>query len=348
MVAASPEILGGQHVQATVLAGALRDEGLDVTLIPINPTFPPGLRRVRRWRYARTVLNQMLYLPSLARLRRADVVHVFSAAYWSFLLGPAPAIAAARLLGRRVILNYHSGEAEHHLARWGSLVHPWLRLADEIVVPSAYLQEIFARHGYRARVIRNVVVTPRFRYRDRMPLRPRLLSTRNLESHYRVDNTLRAFALLRERCPEATLTVAGYGREETRLRDLANALGPSGVRFVGRVEPEAVPALYDGSDIFVNSSVIDNQPLSILEAFASGLPVVSTGTGDIRAMVRDGAIGRLVPADEPEAMARAVAVLLEHPRRALEMARRARREIEEYAWPKVRREWAAVYAGALS
>ena len=345
MVAASLDILGGQGVQAAALAAALRADGVDVTFIPIDPTFPSGLRWLRRWPYARTLLNQMLYLPSLAGLRHADVVHVFSASYWSFLLAPAPAITMAGALRKRVILHYHSGEAEDHLARWGALVHPWLRRVDAIVVPSGYLRGVFSRHGYRARVIRNVVDVSRFRYRDRTSLQPRLLSVRSFEPHYRVENTLRAFAILKGRHPEATLVVAGYGREEARLRRLADRLAVGGIQFVGRVEPPAVPSLYDRADVFVNSSVIDNQPVSILEAFASGLPVVSTGTGDIAAMVRHGETGLLVPPDAPEETARAVADLLAQPERALLMARRARQEAGEYTWPAVREAWAMVHAG---
>ena len=345
LVAASLGILGGQGVQARGLAEGLRSEGYDVAFIPINPRFPPGLRWVRRYPYARTLLNEGLYFPSLLRLRRVDVVHVFSASYWSFMLAVVPAILVARSLGKRVVLHYHSGEAEDHLARWGLLVHPWLRLVDEIVVPSEYLRHVFARHGYRVRVIRNVVDTSCFRYRERTPLRPRLLSTRNLEPYYRVDNTLEAFALLRAQYPEATLTVSGYGSEEGRLRRLAASLGASGIRFVGRVEPRAMADLYDQADVFVNSSVVDNQPVSVLEAFAAGLPVVSTDTGDIGAMVHDGETGLIVPPGDPAAMAKAVAGLLENPDRALLMARRARREVEQYTWPEVREAWAAVYSG---
>jgi phenylacetate-CoA ligase len=207
-------------------------------------------------------------------------------------------MAVARTLGKRVILNYHSGEADDHLARWGVRVHPWLRLAHEIVVPSEYLRDVFARHGYRARVIPNVVDTSRFLFRERVPLRPRLVSTRNLESHYGLDNTIEAFALVRERYPEATLTIAGYGGEEQSLRRLAGSLAPDAVRFVGRVEPPQMPSLLDAADVFVNSSVVDNQPVSVLEAFASGVPVVSTPTGDIANMVRDVETGLLVPPRE--------------------------------------------------
>jgi len=213
------------------------------------------------------------------------------------------------------------------------------------VVPSEYLRGVFARHGYRARVIRNVVDTSDFRYRDRRPLRPHLVSTRNLERHYRVDNTLEAFAVVQARYPQATLSVAGYGGEAAQLRQLAASLGLTGINFLGRVEPNDLPAVLDEADMFVNSSVIDNQPVSVLEAFAAGLPVVSTPTGDIANMVLDGETGLLVPASDPAAMAKAVIGLLEDLDRASAMARRARVEVEKHSWEHVRERWAAVYAG---
>jgi len=341
IVAASLDILGGHGVQASSLVEALAGDGIPVAWLPINPRFPPGLRWIRRWPYLRTLVNQALYLPSLLRLRHADIVHAFSASYASFLLAPMPAMLMGRLMRRRVILHYHSGEAADHLARWGVFVHPWLKLADEIVVPSQYLASIFAAHGHATRVIPNVVSLTRFRYRDRSPLRPRLLSTRNLEPYYRVDVILEAFARLQSRLPDATLTVAGYGSEEARLKRMATR----GVRFVGRVEPAEMPDLMESADVFLNASVVDNQPVSILEAFAAGLPVVSTPTGDISALVRHGQTGLLVPENEPDALAAAVLALFERPSDALEMARAARREVRRFTWAAVRSDWLDVYAG---
>jgi len=83
----------------------------------------------------------------------------------------------------------------------------------------------------------------------------------------------------------------------------------------------------------------------VLEAFAAGLPVVSTDTGGIAAMVRDGETGLLVPPGDPAALAKAVTGLLDDPDRARLLARRARREVEQYTWAAVREAWAAVYAG---
>ena len=95
----------------------------------------------------------------------------------------------------------------------------------------------------------------------------------------------------------------------------------------------------------MNASVVDNQPISILEALAAGLPVVSTGTGDIAAMVRDGETGSIVPPKDPAAIAKAISSLLENSERASLMARRAREEVDRYTWPRVRSQWATVYAG---
>ena len=343
IVAASLDILGGQGVQASSLVDALRADGRDVTFMPVNPRFPRPLGALRQWRGVRTVVNQGLYVPGLARLAQVDVAHIFSAAYASFLLAPLPAMLLARAFDKQVVLHYHSGEADDHLANWGALVHPWLRLAHHIVVPSEYLRGVFARYGHHARVIPNVVDLSRFVYRERKPLGPRLLSTRNLEPIYRVDVMIRAYARLKPLVPDATLTIAGYGSEEPRLRRLVDEARLADVRFVGKVDPAAMPRLCDEADIFLNASVVDNQPVSILEAFASGLPVISTPTGDIPAMVRHQQTGLLVPPGEPDAMAQAVIGLLAQPERARSFAKQAHHTLGRHTWPAVRDAWADVY-----
>jgi len=343
VVSASLDIIGGHGVQAMLLLDALRRDGCDARLLPINPRLPVRWRRIRRVPGLRTIANQLMYLPSLLTLARADVVHVFSASYWSFLLAPVPAMLAGRLLGKRVILHYHSGEAEDHLTAWGWRVHPWLRLPHQIVVPSEYLRAIFARFGYATDVIHNIVDLSRFRFRDRRPMRPRLLSVRNFAPHYRVDVTLRAFALVQAEYPHASLTLAGTGSEESRLRALCAELGLAHVHFAGAVDSSRMPKLFDEADIFVNASVIDNQPVSILEAFAAGIPVVTTPPGDIPAMMRGGDNGWLTAASEPSLLADAILDALRRPDRARAAARRARAELARFTWPSVREAWARQY-----
>jgi L-malate glycosyltransferase len=343
VVGTSLDILGGQGVQGRRLIEGLEADGLSVTFVPINPRFPAMLRWVRKIPMVRTILNQLMFLPSLIRLAGADVVHVFSGSYWSFLLAPVPAMLAGRAFDKLVVLNYHSGEADDHLTHWGWLVHPWLRLADELVVPSPYLRTVFARHGYSARVVRNVVDVSRFAYRERRPLQPRVLSTRNLEPYYRIDLVIQAFVRFKREVPAATLTVAGYGREEHRLRQLAASLGCGDITFAGKVDTEDMPDLYADHDIFLNASVVDNQPVSILEAFASGLPVVSTPAGDIPEMMQHGQAGVLAATD-PADLAAALLRVWKDPDGSRAMAQRAHAALADYTWPMVRDEWLDVYS----
>src|SRR5207245_218377 len=105
-------------------------------------------------------------------LTRADVVHVFSASYSSFLLAPLPAVLIARVLGRPVILNYRSGEAPDHLKR-SAIARMALARVDSNVVPSRFLVEVFASFGLDATIVPNIVDLRRFRFRERGPLRPR-------------------------------------------------------------------------------------------------------------------------------------------------------------------------------
>jgi len=344
LVAPTLGILGGQAVQARrLLTGWAGDPEVRAWLVPVNPTPPGPLAHALRVKYARTVVTQVAYWPSLVRqLARADVVHVFSASYLSFVLAPLPATLVARALGKPVVLNYRSGEAPDHLAR-SALARRVIRSCDRNVVPSSFLAEVFAGHGIPSVIIPNTIDLDRFAFRARQPLRPRLLSTRNLEPMYNVACTLKAFAIVQARHPDAALTLAGAGSQEGRLRALASSLGLRGVRFAGRIAQEEIWKLYADADIYVQSPDIDNMPSSVLEAFASGNPVVSTDAGGVPAVVHHETNGLLTPRDDHHRLAAAVLRLLDEPSLASRLAGAARNECERYSWPAVRQQWLDLY-----
>lgn len=345
LVAPSMNILGGQAVQARLLLERMNGiGGVRVDLIPINPRLPGPLRIFQRVKYLRTLATSVRYLTQLAaQLHRYDIVHVFSASYLSFVLAPTPALLLARRLGKPTILNYRSGEADDHLTRWRTAV-PTIRLATRVITPSEYLVDVFAAHGLEARAIPNVVDLERFRWRERVPLRPVFLSNRNFEAHYDVACVLRAFRRIQTTRPDAELLVAGDGPLRAALYELSEVLELRNVDFVGRVPHEAMPELYDRADIYLNTPRIDNMPNSILEAYASGLPIVTSDAGGIPYIVRDGDTGLMVPAGDDEAVARAALRLLEDPDLASRLAAAGRREVEErYAWSEVLDKWVSLY-----
>jgi glycosyltransferase involved in cell wall biosynthesis len=344
IVAPSLGILGGQAVQASrLLAGWHRDPHVRAWLVPVNPVPPGPLRHLLRVKYARTMATQATYWPTLVReLRRADVVHVFSASYFSFLLAPLPAILVARLLGRPVVLNYRSGEAPDHLRR-SAVARSAVRWCERNAVPSSFLAGVFAEHGIPTRVIPNTVDLERFAFRARVPLRPALVSTRNLEPMYNVGLTLEAFRQVQAKHPDATLTLVGAGSQEAPLKALATRLGLRGVTFLGRLSPERMPEAYAEADIYVQTPEIDNMPSSVLEAFASGTPVVATRVGGVPAILEDGLHGLLAPPGDAGAVAGQILRLLREPDLASRLAAAARESCDRYRWPHVRAQWLGLY-----
>ena len=348
IVAPSLSILGGQAVQARRLLDAWRDDpDVRAWLVPINPEPTSLLRPLTRIKYVRTVVTQLMYWPLLLReLKHADVVHIFSASYWSFFLAPLPAVLVARFLRRPILLNYRSGEAPDHLRR-SRVARKTLQAVDQNVVPSRFLQDVFRSHDIPARVIPNIIDRNRFRFRLRDPLRPNLLSTRNLEPLYNVACTLRAFARIQRAYPDATLTLVGSGSEERALRRLTEELTLRGVTFAGRVPPEDVWQYYARADLYVQTPNIDNMPSSVLEAYASGLPVVSTEAGGVPAILTDGVHGLLAAIDDDARIANHVLRLLGDSRFARRIALAAYDFTEGLAWEQVRDQWVAVYRGLL-
>lgn len=345
LVGPSMEILGGQAVQLARLLRRLEaTPGIQVEFLPMNPRLPGPLRWLQRIKFVRTMVTEFAYwLLLLRRVRRFDVIHAFSPSYWAFLLGPVPAAATARLFRRAALINYHSGEAEDHLTNWRTAI-PLLRLAHRIVVPSDYLRDVFARFGLSTVVVPNFVDVESLPFRERSVLRPRVLSNRNLESHYNVSCSIRAFSHIQAKVPSAELVVAGYGSERGKLETLVQELGLRHVRFTGRVTPEEMGRLLDWADVLLNSPDIDNMPLSLIEAQAAGLPLVSTNSGGIPYVVTDGETGLLVPPDDDAAMADAALRLLDDPALVSRISRAAREScLARYTWPAVEARWVSLY-----
>jgi len=347
VVAPSLDILGGQAVVAQRLLERLRsDPSLEVSFVPHNPRLPGPLRALQRIKYVRTAVTSVAYLASLLkRLRDVDVVHVFSASYFSFILAPAPAVLVGKLYGKRVILNYRSGEAFDHLSRWPRSALPVCRRADLIVVPSGYLVDVFSNFHLQAMAVPNFVEVDAIPYRRRARLRPRFLTNRNFAAHYNVGCVLRAFARIQASMPDAELTVVGDGQQRQELHALAGALELRNVKFVGQVRPQQMTSMYDQADVYLNAPNIDNMPNSVVEAFAAGLPVVTTRAGGIPYIVTHEENGLLVDCDDDEALAAAALRLFSEPDLAVRLADRARADVlSKYTWSAVRTGWWRAYA----
>lgn len=346
LVGPSVRTLGGQSVQLQRLLVGLRSTGINATALDVDPELSGPFRGLAQVRYVRTVARSIVYLAHLLReIRRSDVVHCYSASYWSFVLAPLPALLVGRLRGAGIVLNYHSGEAEDHLQRWRWLMRRALRLPDQLVVPSNYLVDVFARFGFGAVRIPNSIAGDALTYRRRTQIRPIFFCNRTHEPMYRVDDVLRAFELVQRECPDAELLVAGNGSQRFALEALARELGLRNVTFLGGVAPEVMAATYERADIFINASEIDNMPLSIMEANAAGLAVVSSDAGGIPWLVDHERTGLLARTGDYQALAHAALRLMNEDGLALRLSDAARDEFERlYTWEVVQAMWERCYA----
>ena len=222
-----------------------------------------------------------------------------------------------------------------------------IRQVDKNIVPSRFLVDVFREFDIDASIIPNIVDLERFRFRERDPLRPRLVSTRNFDALYNVATTIRAFKIVQDRWPDATLTLVGGGAQEADLRALVAQLGLRDVTFVGRVTPQTIAQYYADNDIYIQSPNIDNMPTSVLEAFASGMPVVSTEAGGVPAILTHGVHGLLAPLADYETLGHHVLRLLDCPDVARTLARAAFATCQACTWTNVREQWVRAYRGLL-
>ena len=343
IVSELPPPPGGMAVQAQLLTENLRRQGHTVFNAPTNPLGHSS--SFRRLKWIRGVLNLNLFLARLwGACRKADCVHILSHSYLSFFLFTFPAVAVGRLLRKRVIIHYHGGRAEPFLRSWFWLARLAFDAADKVVVPSRFLASVFQKFDITTVEVPNILELKAFPFRERSPLRPRVIVARHLEPDYNAACGIRAFAILRRTFPEATLTIAGEGGEKAALASLCVDLGINDcVSFVGNVANEQMHALYDQADIYLNSSRVDNQPVSILEAFACGLAVVSTAVGGIPYMVTHNVDALLAPDDDHAGLAAHMHTLLNDPALGARLIGNARSRIQEHSWERIYSRQSTIY-----
>lgn len=291
----------GLDVQVTALesAGTLGDEarrlGIPVTVIPT-----PGLK---------TNLSAPALAAHFSR-RQLDVVHAHSGVW----LKAARAARAAGVPG--VVHTFHGivqnepwyNDVLRRVAAWST---------DRVVAVSESLAErLVQRCGIsraRVEVVINGVDTTRFSPGERDAARASLGveagafvvgHVARLDPIKNQAMLLRAFAEFHATAPESVLVLIGNGVMRASLEALAAQLNVQPwVRFAGEVT-DAAP-LYRAFDVFALSSVLEGTSMSILEAMATGIPVVATAVGGTPALTRQGQLARQVPHDDAPAMARA-------------------------------------------
>jgi len=284
------------------------------------------------------------YLTGVLQDRRPDAVMTYNWGSIEMVLGSKRA--------RFTPLIHHedgfgSEESDRYLWRriW---IRRWLlRHATAIAVPSRVLRELAVRRWRvpeaRVHYLPNGVDLERFRPGSRAGDAPIVIGhVGHLRPEKNQELLIEAFARSAARTT-ARLRIYGEGPQEAALRQLAAARGVADtVEFWGVVADTA--PVYQAMDVFALSSSTEQMPLTVLEAMASGLPIVSTDVGDVRAMIATSNDSLIVPRDDAGALAGALdrAVQGAELRRAIGADNRRRAEAE-FAASIRHAAWLALY-----
>ncbi|PKM10284.1 MAG: glycosyl transferase family 1 [Gammaproteobacteria bacterium HGW-Gammaproteobacteria-3] len=341
-----PPPFGGMANQTKQLQQLLLDEGIPVTMVQTNAPYPH--ETIGKIRGVRALGRMLPYLLSVWKTTsRVDVLHVMANSGWSWQLFAAPVIWIAWLKKKPVIINYRGGEAENYFKKSIRRVRPSMNKAAIIVVPSGYLKKVFADFGFVTEVIPNIINLERFLPKNNKHFNkdaPHLIITRNLEAIYGIKIALEAIASLKQQYPEIKLSIAGSGPQKEELQQLTQQLGiAENVIFTGKLAPETIAELYQSADIMLNPTTVDNMPNSVLEALASGVPVVSTDVGGIPYIVKDGVTALLTKVDDAFFMAAQINRLLNDTALYETLVVNGLQEVQQYAWSHVKYQWLGLY-----
>lgn len=246
-------------------------------------------------------------------------------------------------LGKPYVLTLHGGNLPALARRQPRRVRRLLSSAAGVTSPSAYLRDQLKALRGDVRLLPNALDLELYPFRPRTQSRPRLVWLRAFHSIYDPMLAPRVLAALLPRFPEARLTMVGPDKRDgslERTRELAGQLGVADrITFSGAVPKHEVGRRLAEGDIFLNTTTVDNTPVSVIEAMACGLCVVSTDVGGLSYVITDGSDGLLVPVGDTDAMVSAVARVLDDRELSERLSRTARAHAEERDWSVVLPLW---------
>lgn len=209
------------------------------------------------------------------------------------------------------------------------------------IAPSGYLYQHFLEAGFsNLKYIPNSINIKDYPFLLRKKLRPKLLWVRSFASIYNPFLAIRVFEGLLKKYPEAQLCMVGPEKDDAFLKckNYADAHNLS-ITFTGKLEKKEWIKLSRDYDIFLNTTNFDNMPVSVVEAMALGLLVVSTNVGGLPYLIDHEQNGILVPKNDKHALIFQIEKMLIYPEQQQEFTLSARKKAETFDWEVVKEQW---------
>lgn len=268
------------------------------------------------------------------------VVDVYSG--WAFTWAEAVALAL-RSLNKPYVLILRGGNLPSFAKRWPRRAKALLGSANVVLTPSTYLQSEMSPYCANLQLQPNPLNLSNYHFRERREPKPNLVWLRAFHSMYNPSLAPKVLALLKSDYPDVRLTMVGHDKGDGSLQEtvrIATALGVSSrLTIAGGVLKSEVPQWLNRGDIFLNTTNVDNTPVSVLEGMACGLCVVSTNVGGLPYLLQDGRNALLVEPNNAEAMANAVRRVLSNSQFASQISSAGRHRVVSFDWSVTGPAW---------
>jgi glycosyltransferase involved in cell wall biosynthesis len=285
------------------------------------------------------------------RRHEYSVAHVDVFSGLAFVWAEA-ACAALRRVGKPYVLTLHGGDLPAFARRWPRRVRRLLSSAAAITTPSRYLHERMTAYQMNIGVIPNPLEVAAYNYRPRTRPSPKLIWVRAFHEIYEPPLAVKVLKTLAREFPQVELTMLGHDKGDGSLQAVVEEAADSSIterlKLPGGVARAEVPEWLCASDVFLNTSNVDNTPVSVMEAMACGLSIVSTNVGGIPYLLKDGRDALLVPQGDAQAMAAAVRRVLTEPGLSERLSLNARRKVEAFDWPLIIPQWEKLFGAIAS
>ncbi|GAA4267977.1 glycosyltransferase family 4 protein [Hyunsoonleella aestuarii] len=238
----------------------------------------------------------------------------------------------------------HGGNLPDRLKNTPKLSKLIFNNAYKNVAPSKYLKIGFEKFGYENIThIPNTIEIKNYQFENRDFEHVNLLWVRSFSNIYNPELAIKIFASLNREGISSTLCMVGPDAEGSlnEVQKLADDLNVD-VKFTGKLSKVEWIKLSKDYNIFINTTNFDNMPVSIIEAMALGLPIISTNVGGMPFMIENGVDGILVEPNSEENFVKAIKCVINDPDNALKMTCRAREKVEKFDWSHVKKQWKSI------
>ncbi|MEO8665835.1 MAG: glycosyltransferase family 4 protein [Ignavibacteria bacterium] len=213
------------------------------------------------------------------------------------------------------------------------------------ISPSLYLKKHFEDSGYEVVYIPNFIPIEKYSYKQRENVRPKLLWVRSFHEIYNPLLALEVLKKLKNKFSDAELCMVGPDKDGTLQKVIDKAkedkLSDS-LRITMKLSKSEWLELSTGYDIFINTTDFDNHPVSVIEAMATGLPVISTNVGGLPFLIENNIDGILVNPRSPDEFADQVERLISDNDLVKKITLNARKKAEGFDWGIIKNKWFAV------